>query len=111
MENQNLEKEHLKHAEPVQVVEVPRNLSDEDFVNLQMVMMNSSMSHEYVLKAYESSHSFMGKQDLSDKLSNLRNLYFSARDKISASYPERLGKIVEEILQQKLMVLREYSVQ
>lgn len=78
-----------------------------DLVNLQMVLATSSMNHEYARKAYEKTRSFARKQELLTQMSNLKNLYFAARNKLAVAHPERLETIERELNFQKQTVLSE----
>lgn len=82
-----------------------------DLVNLQMVLVTSSMNHEYTRKAYEKCKSFDKKQQLLARMSDLKALYFVARNKIAHSHPERLAAIENELRVQKQTVLSENGVQ
>lgn len=79
----------------------------QDPVNLQMVMVSSSMNHEYTRKELEKSRSYAKQQELLVRLSNLKNLYFAARRRLSECSPERLESIEHELRVQKTTVLSE----
>ncbi len=81
--------------------------SHKDFTSLQMVLVTSSMNHEYTRKAYEKSRSFARRQELLARMADLKNLYFSARKKLAVLNPDRLSIIEREIHLQKETVLSE----
>lgn len=81
-----------------------------DLVNLQMVLVTSSMNHEYARKALEKTHSYDKKQDLLERMNQLKSLYFSARDKLALTHPERLESLENELRLQKQMVLSDQNL-
>ena len=81
-----------------------------DAVDLQMVMVKSSMSHEYTRKAFENCRSFARRQELLAQMSYFKNLYYAARGKLVHSHPERLESIERELLHQKQSVLSEHGL-
>lgn len=87
-----------------------RDSAKPDLVNLQMVLVTSSMNHEYVRKAYERTRSFDKKQNLIERMANLKDLYYTARKKLAVCYPDRLASIEAELLHQKQSVLSEETV-
>lgn len=87
-----------------------KELAGENLVNLQMVLASSSMNHEYVRQAYDRTHSFARKQELLIEMSNLKNLYFAARNKLALHHPERLDAIERELKFQKQTVLSETGI-
>lgn len=78
-----------------------------DLVNLQMVLVTSSMNHEYTRKELEKCRSYAKQQELLVRMTNLKNLYFAARHKMQITNPEKLKAIEEEIQLQKQTVLSE----
>jgi hypothetical protein len=81
-----------------------------DLVNLQMILATSSMNHEYARKAFEKTRSFARRQELLVKMSNLKNMYFAARDRLSANHPDRVEAIEKELSFQKQVVLSEHGL-
>ncbi len=81
-----------------------------DAVNLQMVMVKSSMGHEYTRKAFEKCRSFARKQELLSQMSYFKNLYYAARGKLLHSHPDRLESIERELQSQKQQVLSEHAL-
>jgi len=81
-----------------------------DLVNLQMVMVNSSLNHEYMKKAYDKSKSYTKRQELLVRMTNLKTLYFAARKKLSECNPERLASLEDELQLQKMAVFSENSL-
>ncbi|HSA58755.1 MAG TPA: hypothetical protein VLJ37_03625 [bacterium] len=81
-----------------------------DLVNLQMILATSSMNHEYARKAYDKTRSYARRQELLAKMSNLKNLYFAARSKLSVNHPDRLEAIERELNFQKQTVLSEHGL-
>lgn len=86
------------------------NAEKVDLVNLQMVLATSSMNHEYMRKAYEKANSHAKKEELLNQMSNLKNVYFAARDKLALHHPERLEAIEKELNYQKQAVLSEHGL-
>ncbi|QQR80848.1 MAG: hypothetical protein IPJ69_01450 [Deltaproteobacteria bacterium] len=81
-----------------------------DLINLQMLMVSSSMNHEYVRKEYEATKSFSKKQELMNKMTSLKNLYFTARKKMADSSPERLVVLENELKIQKTQALADITL-
>ena len=81
-----------------------------DFVNLQMVLVTSSMNHEYTRKALEKTRSYQKKQELLARMSHLKTLYFTARKRLSQLHPDRLATLEQELHQQKQTVLSEHGL-
>lgn len=81
-----------------------------DLVNLQMVMVNSSLNHEYMKKAYDKSKSYTKRQELLVRMTHLKTLYFAARKKLSECDPERLASLEDELQLQKMAVFSENSL-
>jgi hypothetical protein len=81
-----------------------------DLVNLQMVMVSSSMNHEYVRKAYERCKSYHKQQELLARMSQLKTLYYVARTKLAEAHPDRLEAIEVELSQQKQTVLSDHNL-
>lgn len=75
-----------------------------DLMNLQMVLVTSSMNHEYARRAYEKTCLYDKKQALLERMMNFKTLYFSARDKLALFHPEKLDAIEHELRVQKQMV-------
>lgn len=98
-------------AEEVGTVVVSNaEMERQDPVNLQMVMVSSSMNHEYTRKELEKTRSYARQQELLARLSNLKNLYFSARKRLFECSPERLEMIEKELQVQKNSVLSEHNL-
>lgn len=76
-----------------------------NLTNLQMVLVTSSMNHEYTLKAYEKCRSFSKKQELLTRMSHLKKLYYAARHQLATIHPDRLQILEQELNQQKQTVL------
>ena len=81
-----------------------------DLVNLQMVLVTSSMNHEYARKELEKTRSFDKKQALLGRMSHLKSLYFTARKRLSEFHPERLASLEQELRQQKQTVLSDHGL-
>ena len=81
-----------------------------ELVNLQMILVTSSMNHEYARKAYESCKIYSRQQELLVRMSHLKNLYFVTRKKLAETYPDRLQAIEEELQFQKQAVFSDYLV-
>lgn len=78
-----------------------------ELVNLQMVLVNTSISHEYTRKAFEKCGSYDKKEELLHRMEELKNLYFTTREKILLSHPERLESLENELRLQKSTALNE----
>lgn len=81
-----------------------------DDLNLQMVLVNSSLNHEYMRKAYERTKSYSRKQELLVRMNQLKDLYFSTRQKLSECNPEALSSVEDELKLQKTVVFSDYSI-
>ncbi len=92
-------------------IKAPKEESSKaDVMNLQMLMVSSSMNHEYARKEYETTKSFSKKQELMIKMTSLKNLYFTARKKLADSSPERLTVLENELRVQKTQALSDVTV-
>jgi hypothetical protein len=98
----------MSEGEPV-LIEL-NDLEKTDLVNLQMLLVSSSMNHEYTRKAYEKTRSFHRKQELLSKMNRWKALYFTARNHLVQNCPERLESIENELRLQKLSVFSEESL-
>lgn len=83
---------------------------DNDLVNLQMVLVTSSMNHEYTRKALSKTRSYGKREDLLARMSHLKRLYFTARQRLAQLQPERLEALENELRLQKQTVLSEDSL-
>ena len=99
-----------KRQEMMNVPTKIQDLGTTDLVNLQMVLVTSSMNHEYARKAYEESHSYATKQELLNSMTNFKEIYFTAREKIASANPELLPSIEEDLKFEKITALTEHSI-
>ncbi len=76
-----------------------------DPANLQMIMVTTSMNHEYTRKAYEKTKGFEKREELMSRMSNLKSLYFTAREQLANLSPDKLVEIEGELQFQKQTVL------
>lgn len=81
-----------------------------DLVNLQMVLVTSSMNHEYARKELDKTRSFDKKQNLLSRMSHLKSLYFEARKRLAKFHPDRLDSLEKELRQQKQTVLSDHGL-
>lgn len=68
---------------------------------MEMVLQNSSLAHEYTVLALQSSQSFMEQEKLNSQLEDYKHAYFQARQFLSQHYPERLFALEQELVGQK----------
>lgn len=78
--------------------------------NLELVLVTASMNHEYAKKELEKTRSFHRQQELLVRMSNLKNLYFQAREALAAAVPEKLAEIEKDLRTQKQIVFPEHSI-
>lgn len=89
----------------------PRTQGSSELVDMQLMLVTTSMNHEYSRKEYEKTGSYDRQQELLIRMSQLKELYFSVRDKLSLAYPERLEVIEKELRFEKQTVLSDSSLQ
>lgn len=82
----------------------------ENLANLQMVLVTSSMNHEYARQEYDQAKSYQRKQELLGRMSDLKQLYFQVRQSLSLTHPEKLEELEVDLLFQKQAVLNEYPI-
>lgn len=104
------ENENLVGEEPGGAVVIDLGEGETDLVNLQMMLVTSSMNHEYARKELEKTRSYEKGQQLLARMSHLKTLYFTARKRLSQSHPERLETLENELRQQKQTVLSEHDL-
>ncbi|MBI2501107.1 MAG: hypothetical protein HYW02_06530 [Deltaproteobacteria bacterium] len=76
--------------------------------NLELVLVTASINHEYAKKEFEKTHSFHRREELLVRMSDLKRLYFNAREAMKLADPDKLSAIEEELRSQKQNVLNEY---
>ncbi len=81
-----------------------------DLVNLQMVLVTSSMNHEYARKAYVKTRSYDKKQELLERMEHLKSLYYNARKQLITCYPDRVSTIETELNAQKQAFFAEREI-
>lgn len=93
------------------VVHEPQSYDSNDLTHLQLMIVSTSMNHEYSRMAYQRARTFEDKQKLLARMDRLKELYFTARNRLSFSHPERIERIERELAFQKQMVLSEGRLQ
>ena len=83
----------------------------QDFVNLQMALVTTSMNHEYIRKEYDQSRSYTRKEALLCRMMDLKNVYFDIRQKLESIEPEKVISLEDELRLQKMTVLTEHTLQ
>ena len=111
MEESDFKELELEREQSGVVLPDSRSAEKTDLVSLQMVMVTSSMNHEYTRKAYEKAKSYEKRQQLLARMSDLKTLYFTARNKLAHTHPHRIEAIEGELQVQKQTVLSEQSLQ
>lgn len=91
-----------------EVLKPSEELTGKDLNNLELLLTTTSMNHEYARKEFEKSDSYARQQELLSKMSQLKNLYFIAREKLARFHPEKLGKIEGDLQKQKSEIFTEY---
>jgi len=84
--------------------------SPANLAKLQMVLVTSSMNHEYIRQAYDQERSFHKRQELLSRMSELKSLYFQVRKSLELATPDKLEEIETDLLFQKQTVLNEYPI-
>ncbi len=87
------------------------SVSRRDFIDLQMVMVNSSLTHEYARKAYEKCGSYHKKLQILERMEALKALYYDARHRLEKMNPDRLESVERELSLQKQNVFSDISLQ
>lgn len=100
----------MKPGEDVVVTVDLKTATPENLANLQMVLMTSSMNHEYTRQEYDRAKSFQKREELMSRMSDLKNLYFQVRKSLELNHPEKLELIERDLLFQKQTVLNEYPI-
>ena len=81
---------------------------DSDLVNLQMILVTSSLNHEYASHEFEKTESYHRRQELLERMAHLKSLYFVARKKLHYYNPNKLEQIESELRIQKQNVFNEH---
>ncbi len=76
--------------------------------NLELVLVTTSMNHEYAKLEFDKTRSFQRRQELLSRMSHLKQLYFDARNTLATMHPDRLVELEEELRLQKQKVFHEY---
>lgn len=84
--------------------------SPENLAKLQLVLVTSSMNHEYTRQAYDQTRSYHRRQELLSRMSELKSLYFQVRRSLEMAHPSKLEEIENDLLFQKQTVLNEYPI-
>lgn len=84
-------------------------LDAKDLVELQMVLTNSSISHEYIRKEYENAKSFQQRQELLEKMEIYKEAYFEARLTLQNIDPSIVEDLEKDLMSQKQTVMIEYN--
>ncbi len=84
---------------------IPTHMKSEDYVNLQMVLVNASMNHAYLLEALKKAKTHSQIQELDMKLNHVKSVYYVARTKLSECNPDRMIQIESELLAEKKVIL------
>ena len=85
--------------------EAPEGVTD-----LEMVLVTSSMNHEYAKQELEKTSSYQRKQDLLSRMAHLKSLYFNAREALAMTQPDKLANLEEELRLQKQNVFNSYLI-
>ena len=84
--------------------------NSEETPNLELVLVTASMNHEYAKKEMEKARSFHKREELLQRMSHLKRLYFDAREALAVVDPTRLNELEEELRLEKQKVFQEYVV-
>jgi len=80
-----------------------------EIMEMEMVLQNSSLSHEYAMMKLGDSQDFFEKQSLDQQLEESKNVYFQARQYLNENHPERLKVLERELVEQKVRMFRSYQ--
>jgi len=83
------------------------NVTNEQ-VNLELVLVTTSMNHEYAKKELEKTSSFHKRQELLTRMAHLKELYFNARATLAAREPQKLEELERELRLEKQSVFSEH---
>lgn len=103
----DIELEDFNGDEAISQIQQASQAQKTDVISLQMVLVTSSMNHEYARRALQKAKSYEKKQDLLLRMDQLKNLYYSARHQLSLRNPEKLDSLERELNLQKQQVFAE----
>ncbi len=86
-----------------------KDLAKQDISEMEMVMQNSSLAHEYARLQLEMMDNSYQQEQILEQLDGYKKTYFSARKFLELHDPERLLEIEKTLLDEKKEVFTCYS--
>lgn len=86
-----------------------KDQSKQDMSEMEMVMQNSSLAHEYARLQLETMDSTYQQEQILEQLDGYKKTYFSARKLLEIYDPERLKEVEKCLLEEKKEVFTYYS--
>ncbi len=78
-------------------------------LEMEMVLQNSSYSHEYAMMKLEAAGDFLERENLHQQLEASKNAYFRARQYLQEHHPDRLQTLEKNLAEQKSRVFKTYT--
>ena len=94
----------LEDADPSQAAHQKKKV-----VELEMVLQNSSLAHEYARMELETTQDFLQQEELINKMEDYKRAYFMARRFLKKQDPYRLADLEGQLMDQKVRVFGNYS--
>jgi len=76
---------------------------------VELVLVTASINHEYAKKELDKTQTFHRREELLNRMSHLKCLYFNAREVMVQTDPVRLSELEEELLIQKRELFTEFN--
>ncbi len=85
-----------------------KDLAQQDISEMEMVMQNSSLAHEYARLQLETVDGSFQQEQILEQLDGYKKTYFSARKFLELHDPQRLIEIEKSLLDEKKEVFTCY---
>lgn len=83
--------------------------AQQDISEMEMVLQNSSLAHEYARLQLETVDSAQQQEQILEQLDGYKKTYFSARKFLALYDPERLQELEKSLLDEKKEVFTCYN--
>ena len=80
----------------------------ENSLDLEMVLQNSSIGHEYARMELEQAQDLVEREVLIDKMESYKRAYFLARRYLKKQNPLRLETVESQLIDQKVLIFGNY---
>ena len=81
----------------------------ENSLDLEMVLQNSSIGHEYARMELEQAQDLVEREVLIDKMDSYKRAYFLARRYLKKQNPLRLETVESQLIDQKVLIFGNYQ--